>query len=253
MEFSVHTKGTTWVQEIVWQIFNNGEVSKEKIDRRFPFLAYANAVEAIRPDFQALPSPRLIKSHLPANVIPKGSDESSRCKYIYVARNPKDITVSYFYFIQSFAAMEVDVENAYNGPFEFFVDLFIEGNLPFSKWNNHVLGWWKHRNDDNVLFLRYEDLQTDLRYCVRTIAEFLQKPLSDELINRITEQCTFKEMMKNSSNYKQTDEDDNIGQILRKGVVGDWKNHFTPEMNERFDKEVLAKLSGSGLWFDYEL
>ena len=88
---------------------------------------------------------------------------------------------------------------------------------------------------------------------MRTIAEFLRKPLSDEIINRIAEQCTFKGMMKNSSNYKQTDEDDNIGQILRKGVVGDWKNHFTPEMNERFDKDVLAKLSGCGLEFDYEI
>ena len=88
---------------------------------------------------------------------------------------------------------------------------------------------------------------------MRTIAKFLQKPLSDELINRIAEQCTFKGMMKNSSNYKQTDEDDSIAQTLRKGVVGDWKNHFTPEMNERFDKEVIGKLSGSGLEFDYEL
>ena len=88
---------------------------------------------------------------------------------------------------------------------------------------------------------------------MRTIAEFLQKPLSDELISRIAQQCTFKEMMQNSGNYKRTDEDDNIGQILRKGVVGDWKNYFTPEANERFDKEVLAKLSGSGLEFDFEL
>ena len=24
-------------------------------------------------------------------------------------------------------------------------------------WNDHVLGWWKHRDDPNVLFLKYED------------------------------------------------------------------------------------------------
>ncbi|KAJ7374485.1 sulfotransferase 1 [Desmophyllum pertusum] len=41
--------------------------------------------------------------------------------------------------------------------------------------------------------------------------------------------------------------------LLRKGVVGDWKKQFTPELNERFDKEVLAKLKGSGLEFDFEM
>ena len=25
-------------------------------------------------------------------------------------------------------------------------------------WNDHVLGWWKHKDDPNVLFLKYEDL-----------------------------------------------------------------------------------------------
>ncbi|XP_068705586.1 sulfotransferase 1C2-like [Montipora foliosa] len=241
--------GTTWVQEIVWQIVNGGKVSKEKIDYRFPYLECATAEDSRKTDFQALPSPRLIKSHLHASAIPKGSGENSRCKYIYVARNPKDVVVSYFHYVQSFEQM-----NDFRAPWEFYVDLFIEGNVPYSKWNDHVLDWWKHRNDPNVLFLKYEDLKKDLLSHVRTIAEFLKKPLSDELINRIAEQCTFKGMMQNSLSFKFTSEDDDgIGQILRKGVVGDWKNHFTPEMNERFDKEVLAKLSGSGLEFDYDL
>ena len=46
---------------------------------------------------------------------------------------------------------------------------------------------------------------------------------------------------------------DNGPSLLRKGVVGDWKNYFTPEQNARFEKEVLAKLEGSGLEFDYEI
>ena len=83
------------------------------------------------------------------------------------------------------------------------------------------------------------------------IAQFLNKPLSDELINRIAEQCTFEGMTKNTS-FKFTDKKDS-GSLLRKGVVGDWKNYFTPEQNKIFEKEVLEKLKGSGLEFDYEL
>ena len=87
---------------------------------------------------------------------------------------------------------------------------------------------------------------------MRRIADFLQKPLSDEIIDRIAEQCTFEGMMRNSRNYTIIDGEDESGLVLRKGVVGDWKNHFTPEMNERFEKEVLAKLKGSGLEFEFE-
>ena len=83
------------------------------------------------------------------------------------------------------------------------------------------------------------------------IAEFLNKPLSDELINRIAEQCSFRGMTKNAASYKVGEKEDSAT-LLRKGVVGDWKNHFTPEQNERFEKEMLEKLDGSGLEFDYE-
>ncbi|XP_067048563.1 amine sulfotransferase-like [Acropora muricata] len=120
--------GTTWTQEIVWQIHNEGKVSRENIGRRVPFLEYATVEYTEKPDFEALPSPRLITSHLTADTIPKGLDESSRCKYIYVSRNPKDVSVSMFFYIKGIMGAETIEENAYHGPWEFFLDLFMEGN-----------------------------------------------------------------------------------------------------------------------------
>ena len=84
------------------------------------------------------------------------------------------------------------------------------------------------------------------------IDEFLNNPLSDELINRIAEQCAFKGMKKNETSYKVSEEK-NSSPFLRKGVVGDQKNYFTPELNARFEKEVLAKFKGTGLEFDFEM
>ena len=86
------------------------------------------------------------------------------------------------------------------------------------------------------------------------IAKFLKKPLSDDLISRIAEQCTFSGMKKNAASYLLK-KPGSVGgtSLLRKGVVGDWKNYFTPELNERFENEVLAKLKGSGLEFDFEI
>ncbi|KAJ7351135.1 hypothetical protein OS493_036337 [Desmophyllum pertusum] len=188
--------GTTWVQEIVWQIFNDGNVNSETIFQRVPFLETANNLHIPQPDIKTLPSPRILKTHLPYDVIPKGANKDTRCKYIYIARNPKDTVVSFFNFTASLTS-----HNGYNGPWEFYFKLFIEGNVGWGQWNDHVLGWWKHKDDSNVLFLKYEDLHKDLLSHVRMIANFLNKPLSEELINRISEQCSFNGMVKNASSY----------------------------------------------------
>ena len=37
------------------------------------------------------------------------------------------------------------------------------------------------------------------------------------------------------------------GSFIRKGIVGDWKNHFTPEMNAEWDPWIEENLKGSGL------
>ena len=120
--------GTTWVQEIVWQIYNEGAISSAKLLFRFPFLEAraCSADEELLVDFKSLPSPRLMKSHLTYSTVPKSADKAARCKYIYVARNPKDVAVSYFHFMEHWKKVGLD---DFIGPsWEFCCKLFIEGN-----------------------------------------------------------------------------------------------------------------------------
>lgn len=77
-------------------------------------------------DIKTMPSPRVIKSHLYYSAIPKGLNEDTQCKYIYIARTPKDVAVSYFHFWGT-----TRPHNGYNGPWEFFFKLFVEGNGKF--------------------------------------------------------------------------------------------------------------------------
>jgi len=119
--------GTTWLQEIVWQIHNEGIISNEKILVRVPFLELALNENIPSTDLKTLPSPRLIKSHLSYKNTPKSASKDAQCQYIYVARNPKDVAVSYFLYMKLLNALG----NGYNGPWEFFLKLFMEGNGEF--------------------------------------------------------------------------------------------------------------------------
>ena len=53
------------------------------------------------------------------------------------------------YFLISVTCLDL-----YNKSFLFLLHVVV-----WNLWNDHVLGWWKHKDDPNVLFLKYEDLQ----------------------------------------------------------------------------------------------
>lgn len=88
----------------------------------------------------------------------------------------------------------------------------------------------------------------DLPGAVRQIAQFLGIYASEETLSNIAYQCTFDRMKKNPGNtytwFKK-------GQFFRKGTSGNWQKWFTPEQNSAFDEDVVAKLKGSGLEFDF--
>ena len=127
------------MQEIIWQIYNNGETTSKNIFERVPFLEFSTSPRLGEfADIAKVPSPRLIKSHLPYSIIPKGSSDGTKCKYIYIARNPKDVAVSYFHFTVSLKSSG----NGYNGPWEFFSKLFIDGNGKIYQVGHFLSPWW---------------------------------------------------------------------------------------------------------------
>ena len=77
--------------------------------------------------------------------------------------------------------------------------------------------------------------------------------LDEPTINAITEECTFDRMKANpllnldTSRYATIFNKDRT--FMRKGVVGDWKNHLSPEQTARFDAVYHKKIDGSGLDF----
>ena len=56
-----------------------------------------------------------------------------------------------------------------------------------------------------------------------------------------------------SVNYSDLGDKNKGEAFMRKGQIGDWKNHFTPQMNQEWDqwiKEKLARLEGCKIIMD---
>ena len=122
-------QGQHGFKKLSGRYFKKWQVQSTHFSERVPLLEGATYPGAS--DINTLPSPRILKSHLTYDIIPKSANEDNKCKYIYVARNPKDVAVSFFNFL-------TDLERI-KGPWEFFVKLFLEGNGKFINTLDKVL------------------------------------------------------------------------------------------------------------------
>ncbi|KAK2883346.1 hypothetical protein Q8A73_022279 [Channa argus] len=226
--------GTSLLQEVVYLVSQGAdpdEIGLMNIDEQLPVLEYPQPGLDI---IQELTSPRLIKSHLPYRFLPTAM-HNGEAKVIYMARNPKDLVVSYYQFHRSLRTM------SYRGTFQEFCRRFMNDKLGYGSWFEHVQEFWEHRMDSNVLFLKYEDMYKDLGTLVEQLARFLgvscdkaQMEGMVESCNQLIEQCCNSEALS-----------------MCRGRVGLWKDVFTVSMNEKFDAVYRQKMGKSDLTFDF--
>ncbi|CAN7978453.1 unnamed protein product [Ixodes persulcatus] len=270
--------GTTWMQHLVYNIFNGRAPPTNLMDvwREMPFLELQGA-ESLK----EMPRPGAIKTHMPFHLQPFSTD----AKYIYICRNPYDCCVSFFYHTKNIPAYQFQ-----DGTFDEFFELFLEGKVDFGDYFDHLLSWYAHRRDHNVFFLTYEDLKKDTRAWVLQIAEFLGEEhgrklradhgILDAILNR-TSLKTMKEdvnisITKSYVKLEDLSEDKKpewfklttqaIGteaanepitrDFVRRGAIGDWKDHFSADQVKRLQKWIALKTRGSDvmdLWKDIGL
>ncbi|XP_065294482.1 sulfotransferase 1E1-like [Dermacentor albipictus] len=269
--------GTTWTQYVILSILGGGEAPRTYVDYMLnsPYLELMG-VEGV----ERMPRPGLVKTHLPFHKAPY----SPEAKYICVARNLYDVCVSYYYHTRALTPKRVkDVS------FSRFHKMFTEGRLSYGDYFDHLLSWYEHRDQQNVLFFTYEEMKKNPRLWVLKIAEFLGDKYADMLKNHpetlekvldatslnsmkavFTEKLTtsvlellnlpadkaLKSLQVYQDIWPQMGEMHVCEGFVRKGVIGDWKEHFTPDLIVKTKAWIRKKTAGSDvmqLWKDIEL
>ncbi|KAH8261213.1 hypothetical protein KR044_005352, partial [Drosophila immigrans] len=186
--------GTTWMQELSWLLLNNLDFSsaanKHSV-KRCPFIEFSSMVDRplVGDSINAVnetASPRVIKSHLPTQLLPRQIFQSNR-KIIYVARNPKDLIVSAFPF--------VNATGMWKGDLNTFIDEFLDDKLHYCSYWSHVVDFWRIRTNPNVFFVTYEEMKRDLKEVIERLCKFLGvNDLTESEMIQLVEYVSFNNM-----------------------------------------------------------
>src|SRR5262249_4326422 len=155
-----------------------------------------------------------------------------------VARDGKDVAVSYYHLYRAY--------NGYEGTFAEFFERFVRGTVEHGSWFRHVRDWWAHRNDPNVLFLTYEELTADLEHCLKKLIALSGFEVAPTRVPEILERCSFRIMKEHEAKFDPVLETlweagCQLNTFLRQGRVGEGATALSNGQHEQFDA-VFRKL-----------
>lgn len=145
--------------------------------------------------------------------------------YVILFRDLRDAAVSGYFFLRG--VYEHESAAAYRG---------LNAEEGIARWMDEKLaervqwidGWLAGRDVKWGLVVRYEDLLRDPLDGFHGICDHFEVNLSASQLRKIVERHSFQRATGRAPG--QTDEKS----FNRKGIAGDWVNHFTPALKEKF-------------------
>ncbi|KAK8371771.1 hypothetical protein O3P69_016231 [Scylla paramamosain] len=139
---------------------------------------------------------------------------------VYVARNPRDVCVSYYHHQKSLKVAE------FIGDFPDFVDLWCRDLCLQAPYWDHLMEAWERRQHPNFLFLFYEDMKENLMKELKRLDAFLGTGLTEDQLRQVAEHTGILHMKNRSSvnpgssSYSEQALKEGRRDFIRKGKCG---------------------------------
>lgn len=245
--------GTTWMQQIVSQLIFNGEenlpVSEmgHWVDLRIP------PKEVKLPMIEAQTHRRFLKTHLPVDALVF----SQKAKYIYVARDGRDVAWSlhnhhlnandawYDALNNTPGRVGPPIEPPVGTTLEYFENWLDNDGAPFWPFWENVRSWWAIRNLPNVMLVHFADLKSDMEGQIRRIAEFIDVPVDQAVMDRVLEHCSFDYMKENAVQTVPLGGafwEGGAKTFIHKGKNGRWCDELPQVLSERYEQTATTQL-----------
>ena len=221
--------GTTWIRYVI-----NNYITNE-FGKSFARIELIPDMHSETEYCNSLPSPRMMKSHLPF--------QSEFNNIIYLCRDARDVAVSYYFHYKKYNQLKS------NDSFESFLNIFNAGKVNFGLWNDHVNSWLDNK-PARFLLIKYEDTIKNPVNEFNKILFFLGYDVDSKRLLSAIANADFsrmaaleKELNKNEPLLKNSNLDI---PFIRKAQVGDYKNYFNKKNEEEFLKKHYSGLKRTG-------
>jgi len=228
--------GTTWMQCITHGLRTGGSLDFEEIAEVIPWTVCALDCGSNLNDDQVA-NPRIFKTHESHDKIAKGG------KYIYMCRDPMDVLVSFHKFVTDYVDMKGEITME-----QFASHVFLGSGTNSGTFWDHLVGWYPHFGDPNVLVVFFEDMKENLPAVVRQVAKFMEVPLDAALEEVVVRQASKEFMLAHSTQYDGHFVHDKlkgamglpptakltVGKVRKDGgKVGSYKEELTSDLQSR--------------------
>jgi len=218
--------GTTLTQMILYQMTTDGKMDFNHIYDVSPWIGETLKLKGEKLSAFKIKPPkngqrRIIKSHSNYSFF----EDIKKGKFVYVVRNAFDQLLSFYHHHKNYSNPDLKFE-------DFVSDGIIEN------WFKLNGDWLKNEGGLDIIYLNYEDIVGNKPDVVKRLAKFLDIELTDKDMERIIDRTSFSFMKKHQEKFGDQPEpkvDNKIyNQFIRKGKVGEGKDHFTKEQIEKY-------------------
>lgn len=209
----------------------NGKVDVRRLDERFfdkpfPKNTFCSPLYISYNSFQTIPKPEHYRA-------------------FFVMRDPRDIVVSWYYsaryshaLVGPLSNIRQQLENLSQDDGLIYGIDYLESTGLFKS----LASWVSANNHDpNVMLIKFEEAASADNYVVfRQLFDFCDIQIPELTLKTVLQDYSFKNM----SGREQGSED--ISSHYRKGVQGDWENHFTDVVTQYFEQVTTALTDNLG-------